>query len=218
MAQELTRDGHTLSGVMAALARKRPVFHSEADFQHALAWEIRSTISESEIRLEHRPRGVRERMYLDLWVRAGGQSCAIELKYKTRGLTVESNGEVFDLLDQSAQDIGRYEILKDVARLERVVKADAADQAAMIFLTNDQNYWSTPPRPDTIDAAFRLHEGRVIQGALSWAPRASPKTTEHHEEPIMISAAYEARWDDYSTVAPRSPGSFRYLMMPVAPA
>ena len=29
--------------IMADLAKRRPVFHSEADFQHALAWLIHET-------------------------------------------------------------------------------------------------------------------------------------------------------------------------------
>jgi hypothetical protein len=33
-----------LGEAMDALASKRPIFHSEADFQHALAWELKSLI------------------------------------------------------------------------------------------------------------------------------------------------------------------------------
>lgn len=38
--------------VLKELAKKRPVFHSEADFQHALAWEIQITYPDANIRLE----------------------------------------------------------------------------------------------------------------------------------------------------------------------
>ena len=36
---------------MAALARMRPLFHSEADFQHAFAWQLRSAHPDARIRL-----------------------------------------------------------------------------------------------------------------------------------------------------------------------
>ena len=56
-----------MHGLMGSLAKKRPIFHSEADFQHALAWEIHKTTSGCEIRLEYSPvpdKG--QRMALDL--------------------------------------------------------------------------------------------------------------------------------------------------------
>ena len=37
--------------VMQELAKHRPVFHSEADFQFALAWQIRASMPETEVRL-----------------------------------------------------------------------------------------------------------------------------------------------------------------------
>ena len=37
---------------MAALARVRPLFHSEADFQHAFAWQLHSAHPDARIRLE----------------------------------------------------------------------------------------------------------------------------------------------------------------------
>lgn len=43
-----------LPPVMSALAKDRPVFHSEADFQHALAWEIHRRWPETSVRLEFR--------------------------------------------------------------------------------------------------------------------------------------------------------------------
>ena len=39
-----------IHGIMKELAKRRPVFHSEADFQFALAWRQR-TIPKSEMRL-----------------------------------------------------------------------------------------------------------------------------------------------------------------------
>ena len=69
---------------MAALARVRPLFHSEADFQHAFAWQLRSAHPDARIRLETRPRpGVR----LDVMALIGGRRVAVELKYLLRDLS-----------------------------------------------------------------------------------------------------------------------------------
>jgi hypothetical protein len=37
-----------LPHLMDALAAQRPIFHSEADFQHALAWEIHTPFGTSK--------------------------------------------------------------------------------------------------------------------------------------------------------------------------
>ncbi len=57
--------------VMAQLATARPVFHSEADFQHVLAWAIYRRLPDSAVRLEL-PHALSHRAFhLDLWVRRG---------------------------------------------------------------------------------------------------------------------------------------------------
>ena len=46
----ITRDD--LAAALTALAERRPVFHSEADFQHELAWLVRERYSDVGVRLE----------------------------------------------------------------------------------------------------------------------------------------------------------------------
>jgi len=83
-----------LVSLLESLSAKRPLFHSEADFQHALAWEIHLQFPDAKIRLEYRPAGVSVKMYVDLWVVLADETVwAIELKYKTRGLDIDLNGE-----------------------------------------------------------------------------------------------------------------------------
>lgn len=99
---------------------------------------------------------------------------AIELKYFTRKLDVEVGGEAFSLTDNSAQDIGRYDVLKDVQRLGKAVNEEFVDEGYTVFLTNDQNYWSASTQAQaTLFEAFRLTEGRVLTGELAWREGAS---------------------------------------------
>ena len=53
--------------VMSELAGTRPVFHSEADFQHALACCIHSSLTDGDARLEYKPDPIKP-VYLDLWL------------------------------------------------------------------------------------------------------------------------------------------------------
>ena len=95
-----------IDGLMAGLSKSRPIFHSEADFQHALAWQIHEEIPDCQVRLEFNLLPAQgKRLYLDIWLRALG--VAIELKYPTRKLELEWESEPFGLRNQAAQDIRR---------------------------------------------------------------------------------------------------------------
>ena len=110
-----------LANSLRALATDRPLFHSEADFQHALAWQIHQQLPAAAIRLELPVAVEDDRFHVDIWVVQGGYSLAIELKYKVRALTLHLGQEKYELKSQSAQDLGRYDFVKDICRLEQIV-------------------------------------------------------------------------------------------------
>ncbi len=205
-----------IHATMAQLAKSRPLFHSEADFQHALAWRLREDHPQLAIRLEYRPAHLTQRGYIDVWAADGHEVVAIELKYKTRSLQATANGESFDLLDQSAQDLGRYDTLKDMQRLEQVVAAVPNSSGFVLLLTNDRSYWTASTRQDTADAHFRLHEGRLLTGQLSWGDAASAGTRHTRESNLLLSGSYELKWRDYSTIKSGAYGTFRYVLVNVA--
>ena len=69
-----------IEALLASLAGSRKIFHSEADFQHALAWQIHKAGPESQVRLEVNAFPDQDRrMFLDIWLPIEG--IAIELKY-----------------------------------------------------------------------------------------------------------------------------------------
>ena len=204
-----------IDGLMASLADRRKVFYSEADFQHALAWQIHEAAPESQVRLEIGAIPVEaQRMFLDIWLPVEG--VAIELKYKTRGLELEQDDESFALRDQSAQDQGRYDFLRDIQRLELMrSKLEQCRAGYAVLLTNDSSYWKVPTQRDTVDTDFRVHEGRKISGALAWAARASSGTVGDRKSPIQIRGSYRLRWQEYSKFPEKSYGIFRYLAVSV---
>jgi len=197
------------------LAKERPIFSSEADFQHALAWQLHLQDPGAKIRLEHRPNSTR--MYLDIIVESDNKRTAIELKYKTRKLEITVNGETFRLADQGAQDCGKYDVLKDIERLERIVDGEQFHEGYMVFLTNDPQYFvSREEENETVDRQFRLTEGRVLTGELRWSEAAGPGTIKGREEPIRLSGQYAVNWKPYSQMdAPY--GEFRMLIVRVRP-
>jgi len=194
---------------------RRPMFHSEGDFQHALAWLLHCRLPSAEIRLEVPVKPLAGASHVDLLAVHEGVPHAIELKYKTRGLTCVVQGETFNLKGQAAQDIGRYDFLKDVSRLEKVLSTCPGWLGFAILLTNDSGYWKQPRSPTTVDAAFRLHEGKPVSGVLAWSPRASAGTTQSREQPLALIGRYIASWSDYSDLHSGGNSFFRALMLDV---
>ncbi len=206
----------SLEQVLRKLASRRPIFHSEADFQHALAWEIHEEAPGSEIRLEVPFRVDARTEYVDLLVRTPRARIAFELKYKTRRLEAELKGERYQLASHGAQDLARYDFLKDVARIERFVSEGRADFGYALMLTNDGGYWKVAKRQSTIDAHFRLCEGRDVSGTLSWGEHAAKGTTAGREKLIELRNQYRISWGTYSDTASLEASSFRYLLLRVA--
>lgn len=195
------------------LTKSRPIFHSEADFQHALAWELQRGNTAASIRLEKQISLVGPRVHLDLLYQAPGEELAIELKYKTRLLQLSHEGEMYSLRNQSAQDIGRHDFIKDVQRLENFVLDHPGASGVAVILTNDRTYWNETKKSSAVDSAFRIHEGRVLQGSLTWGGDASDGTKANREEPLVLKDRYQMQWSDYSTFGPDHAQQFRYLLL-----
>lgn len=186
-----------LVGVMDRLSSIRPIFHSEADFQHALAWQVQTEDPTAAVRLETRPeRGMR----LDLLVRTADERVAIELKYLVARFDGVVAGERFDLPKQAAHDISRHDVVKDVVRVERFVRDGVADTGWVIALSNDGGYWRPGTKSNPVDAMFRLHEGQQLGGTLMWSQQAGAGTTKGRAEPLVLERVYSCGWRDYSTV------------------
>ncbi len=201
--------------IIKSLAIQRPLYHSEADFQHAFAWEFHRRLPNATIRLEL-PLVTTDRvLHLDFWATSKEESIAVELKYKTRALSVQLGGERFDLTNHSAQDLGRYDFIKDIQRLEQVKLHRKNVIGYAILITNDSSYWKRSRDSHTIDADFRLEQERVLHGVLKWSEKASAGTKRGREEPIEVKGQYKLCWEDYSRPSGTSYGVFRYLAVKV---
>ena len=201
--------------LMQELSKSRPIFHSEADFQHALAWHVHNMMPNSQVRLEYPLRYDDNTMYLDIWLPQ--ERIAIELKYPTRELELNRDSEHFRLVNHQAQPLRRYEFLKDVQRLERVLAERDASGGFAVLLTNDAYYWKSPIRQweKTIDGAFRLHQGRKVTGPLAWSEFTGAGTKGSRHDLIAINGTYDLHWREYSKVSARENNEFRYLAVTV---
>ena len=204
-----------IHNLMQGLSYSRPIFHSEADFQHALAWHIHRVMPDSHVRLEYPIRYDDSTMYLDIWL--SKNRIAVELKYPTQMLDLNRESERFLLVNHGAQPPRRYDFLKDVQRLERVVAEKSARGGYAVLLTNHPYYWENPTQGwrTAIDTDFRLHEGRTVSGRLEWSKRAGAGTTRGRQAPIDLFGSYNLRWRDYSRLGGSNNQLFRYLAVAV---
>jgi len=202
--------------VLLHLAARRRVFHSEADFQFALAWQLQSDHPTADIRLETRPIP-EENLRLDLFVGINGRRFAVECKYLVREIDVTEAGERFMLRTQSAHDVRRYDTLKDVARVEQFLSLGVADEGFVVAVTNDAAYWKPASRPDTFDASFRMHEERLVQGRLAWADGTGVGSMKNREAAIDLEGSYRLTWRDFSSLGDGPAGRFRYMSIKIPP-
>jgi hypothetical protein len=204
-----------ISDILSVLAKQRPVFHSEADFQHAFAWEIHQRLPHASVRLELPVQVKHQYLHIDIWCITQDDVLAIELKYKTRELSVEIGDEQYKLKSQSAQDIGRYDYVKDIYRLEQTAITQRKYTGYAILLTNDSAYWIKPSSHNTVDAGFRIREGRVLEGVSNWGANASDGTKKNREQPLTLQNRYQLQWTDFSRPSLASYGLFRSLTVKV---
>lgn len=204
-----------LDAALSALAWVRPVFHSEADFQHALAWQVHAADPLMRVRLEARAvSGER----LDLWFGRPdlGLSTALELKYLCTSLDVVHDGERFVLPVQGAQDVRGYDVIKDVSRVERIVSQRVTHNGAVVAITNDPSYWTRPSHGRrTGAAAFRLYDGELVSGVRAWGPE-SAGTQKYRKDAIELTGSYVMAWRDYSQPADVRGGRFRQLVIEIS--
>lgn len=187
-------DEQTTIRAIVALSKRRPVFHSEADLQHEFAWELASTMGAS-VRLEVPLQDVGE---VDLFIPK--PATVIEFKYKTAKNHLSISQENFILKQHGAQPLGRYDVLKDLWRVEKSKLG-----GFVLFITNDSSYWGTCRGNGS---NFSLHQGRTIHGKMEWKDPTNNKSLgAERVNPLDISGQYTCNWRDYSRG-----GEFRYLL------
>ena len=155
-------------------------------------------------------------MHIDIYVIDEDGTHPIELKYKSKTIETVINGEYFYLKNHGAQDISRYDYLSDLSRIEKMKSLDKSFNGGYaIMLTNDPAYWKCPHRADTMDAAYRIHEGRIIHGPSSWNENVGAGTNKGRTEVIEIKGQYLLHWHEYSQIYGEKNGLFKACIVAV---
>ncbi|KAF0194460.1 MAG: hypothetical protein FD169_1781 [Bacillota bacterium] len=196
------------------LKNKRKVFHSEADFQFALAWELQLQYPDALVRLEYPPPHDPTK-YVDILVRLGDDVYPIELKYKTKLFSEVVGGEPYTLKNHGAQDIGKYDFVKDICRVEAFREyVSGCSEGYAVWLTNDPYYWNKPKNDTAGYLAFSVHHGAIKEGTMSWGFSMGEGTTKGRDNALVLSGRYIIDWHDYSQIDAKN-GGFMYSIVRV---
>ena len=211
-----------LTDILDGLAKKRPVFHSEADFQFELAWAIKQQFTSIDIRLE-RPYQLPAsgKVESDLIVINGSNVYGIELKYVTKKANLTVNGENFDLKEHAATNLRRYDFYKDISRLENMKKEKLIITGFVIFLTNVNSYLN---RSVGVASNFNFSDRHtIIKGQYNWNDNWANDDVlkiksigKTRVNPISITSLYNCIWKQYPTISStNNPEEFKYLLLEI---
>jgi hypothetical protein len=203
------------------LAQLRPVFHSEADFQHELGCLLKS--KGHQVRLE-RPYYLAvpnfpNRLKVELDLEVDGM-VAIELKLKTALCSMDVNGEIFNLKDHSAPNLGRFDFVDDARRVRYLVDHGPHKFGFSVLLTNSQYYWANNAE-NTMSASFDLTNGRAFQVGqiLNWNGNPGSNSVSKKRlapfAPIAVHFNETTLWNEYSERKGIVNGKFKFLVLDV---
>ena len=211
------------------LAASNRVFCSEADFQFALAWELQR-IPGAQIFLESGVPVGQDTFYVDIIVDLNGKRYYIELKYQTSLCKTSFSGFPINLKNQSAQDIMRYDYLKDINRLLTIKKWQERDFGGgyAVILTNDRLMYNVP-RSSTktpLDFKFRIHDRRglpeekniyPVPGDVNW--NNANKSQDHWtktgpRKDFSLPMKINTNWEQYLKITDNNgkEQDFKYLI------
>lgn len=138
-------------------------------------------------------------MRVDIVLRKGGEYLPIELKYTTIKLVrdVERYGLVVKnmeiLRNQGAQDIIRYNVWKDVRRIELLKKLFPGVKGGLVvFLTCDKSFLSEP-RPESTCRPFSTAEKEQPVGNCIMDWNGNPTIAKDHPS-FILEGMYRIAW------------------------
>ena len=195
----------TLRKILREFANNRKLFCSESQFQYDLGRKIEDETCATVMYEVPHNNDDGKRKYIDIVVDFGdNRKIAIELKYKApNGLVVEGaglNGEDIHVPKQGAVDEGSYFYLKDVERLERIIKGKDNIKAFALILASSSisnrvttRYWGKSDR-DHVWKSFSLEDGRTINHGVSlkWG-----QGLREGWDSIELRSDYNIKWIDY---------------------
>ena len=208
-----------LEGILQDFAKNSKVFAKEAQFQFELAWELQKRVGvKYKVFLEY-PCG---KISYDIVLKSQEDKyIVIELKYKTVASTYTTlDYGKLQLKNHAAQDLGRYDFLKDIERIEnweQFSNGKSFEKGYAIFLTNDMLYLkdSLHINNNVKYKQFCIGDSQITKGKKNWENGMSKTSCgKNRVHPITISKDYDVQWENYNYNVIGQP-EFKYLIIEI---
>ncbi len=220
-----------LEKIMRTLSKRRPVFHSEADFQHELAFELREHLKDAKVRLEYPQKSIKEegkkRKYIDIVVFFDDEVIGIEVKYALKGMNKNNNKkdtlisvdndkiknpENFYVSGQGGQNKRGFAFIEDIHKLENFeiigenhkFKNKGCLYGYLIILTNDATYSKKARSKKAKCAKYKFYEGAILKGDFKYGKKAIELEKEHVVD----------KWNEYNA-KDSNIQNFKYLIVEI---
>jgi hypothetical protein len=105
------------------------------------------------------------------------------------------SGEQFHLPNTGAHDIVPYDVVKQIARLERFVDGRPGSNGLLLCVTKRLPPMAgTGRHAHTIAEAFRIHHGSRVHDTRQWDARAGVGTSRGRTAPLPLRGDYNLEW------------------------
>ncbi|MBR5781699.1 MAG: hypothetical protein IKY27_06915 [Bacteroidales bacterium] len=183
------------------LVKKRPAFYSEADFQFSLAWELKTLLPSANIYLERYEPTFN--YHVDIWIEENGGFFPIELKYKTKKDDVLINGQKITLKKHGAVNLGSYDYLKDIRRIEDLSQLSGFKKGFAVMLTNEPIYYTQSKTSSSYDM-FKIYDGLIKHKnvIMDWGltKKQTPFQATEGRDPFALKNTYQMQWNRYNNI------------------
>lgn len=240
------RNANAIYEILERFGKQNRIFQKEAQFQHELAIEIANNYLDKDTKvilelssitntiIDKNSKAIRKKDESDIIIKnSKGEYIVIELKYKTIKSNYDRNiyGNI-ELTNQGAADLGKYDYLKDISRIEKFKEKQTADftinpilkkyiAGYAIILTNEDKYWLMSKKLSTknTDMNYCITDDDIIQNnvELKWQIINKPKGKVvgngkpfKERPPLKFRNKYKFKWLDYCDIKDKP--KFRYLI------
>lgn len=206
-------NANDIETILIDFAKNKKLFLNEAQFQFELALEIKKQFPSLVVHLEYpslKGNSNGKYCYYDIVVQENNEFYVIELKYKTKDQVILYKGSNYLLKNHAAQDLGRFDYLNDVSRIENWQSNNQGKQfvgGCAIILTNDAVYWEKDGY-GYIYKDFALKDNTTtVAGTKNW-PQGSSATSVGQSRlcGLNLKNTYKLNWHNYCN-------GFKFLML-----
>lgn len=198
------------------LGKRNIIYHSEAELQFKLAWELYRNASISDIYFEYpaknMPSGNRYNDMIDLVIVSKGKEYPIEIKYP-KGVYRDST---YNLKYKPVDEC--YEIVRDIDRIEQYVGNNiSSDKGYVIVLSNNTSYWGTPKPHALLSLTMYMTDNTTLNSGIHIFKPGSKRFKDTKCNQHILNN-YNIKWEPYcvkKTTLSNNKNVFKYLLLEV---